>query len=182
MSLAEDWYNRAVNRLAASGILVFALTACDTLSSPGYSPAPLAGGESMTFKTQSNAGAAVATVTFEKKGNGFVINASSPAYPPQRVGPALLNGRTPIRAYSLGMLWLPPEVRKVGAKTFLGTVKEEKQFNRRPVLVMSERNGSVIRYFDVNTGFLVYLQTTDIVGGMVARLRQTTIEGLEGGP
>ena len=88
-------------------------------------------------------------------------------------------GRSTIAAFSLGMVWLPPELRKIGSKTHLGNVTLEQKMLQRPVVLMVERNGAAKRYFHTETGFLVRVQRSDIAaGGYTASLKSSTIPGL----
>lgn len=152
------------------------LAAACTQPGTSYEPAPLDGGESMTFLLNTATGPANATITFEPQGSGFLIKSSSPAFEPERVGPDLMKGRRAIAAYGLGMVWLPPSVRTVGSQVFLGNVTGESERSGRPVIVVSERNGQVLRFFDKSTGFLVYFEANDRRES--GQLVRSTIPGL----
>lgn len=117
-----------------------------------------------------------AELTFVKTPRGFVIKTNTAGFPDQTVGPNLLDGRTPIKAFNLGMVWLEPEHRKVGAKTRLGDVTEETIRVGRETFMVRQAGGSVHRYFDKQTGFLVYAQYNP--HGPIVELKSSTIPGL----
>ena len=158
----------------ACGLGTLVLSACWG----SYSPVPLQGGETMTFAFGEANGNSVGTLTFEKVGSGYTIKASAPMYAPQRVGPDLMAGRRPIRAFDLGMLWLPPELRAVGKQTFLGDVRELKKRDSRDVYVVWTRDGVEKRYFDKDSGFLVFAKISASSHAKSALLTLTTIPGV----
>ena len=152
------------------------LTSCFNFSS-SHSPAPLDGGETITYRSPG----ATLTLTFEKTASGFTLRTSSPGYPPEKLGPDLVAGRRPIDAFDLGMVWLPPELREVGSTTLLGRVIKESVTDKgRPTVVVSERNGATLRMFDVKTGFLLRLLRNRSATNASAEIwmERSTIPGL----
>ena len=152
-------------------------TAC---SSKTYEAASLSGGEQLTYMIETPGGMMTSTtLTLERDGSTVILKTTSAAYGPQRLGLDLHDGRTPIKAFDLGMIWLPPSLRSVGSKTLLGNVVKEEVIDGRSVYVVNERNGSVFRKFDRDTGFLILLQRNENTGiSQSARLQSSTIAGL----
>ena len=151
------------------------------LASPGCTskpaePAPLEGGERLDLRIHRTAGVAQGSITVERTEDGFRLVASAPAYPPIEVGPDLRDGRRPLRMFDVGMLWLPPSERTVGAKNHLGDVVAKERKGRWETFVLSERNGAIKRFFDVDTGFVVAIDMHQ-TGGRI-ELVGSTVPGL----
>lgn len=138
-------------------------------------PAPLQGGESLTYETYISTSPARITITFAKTSDGFAIE--SKARDPEAVGVNLRHGRRRIRTYELDLLWLTPSERQIGAKNHLGTVTEETSVGGRRAFVLNERDGAVRRFFDAETGFLLRRERAGTVIGLTT-LVSSTIPGL----
>lgn len=143
--------------------------------------APLKGGETMTYQIEGHGSMYMGTVAFEKTADGFVLDGRTPGFPPERVGLDLADGRRLIQTHYLGRVWLPPSQRHVGDQTLVGSVVELKTQSGRQVLLVRERNGvGGLYHFDLDTGFLVRLESS--LGGQAYRvtLQSSTIPGLRG--
>lgn len=159
-------------------VLMSALAACQT-APKSYEPAPLEGGESITYDIVTMARGRV-TISFEKNATGFLITTSANAYPPQQVGPDLMAGRNRVEAYDAGMVWLPPSARKVGHTMYIGNVVRQETYNRRETWLVESRRPHAKRYYDARTGFLVAMirQGTQSRGSTELYLQSSTIPGL----
>lgn len=135
-------------------------------------PAPLEGGETLTYK----GGATTATLILEKTDTGFIISTSPAGWEPQKVAANLRDGRKPVLAMDLSMVWLEPSQRVVGGKTPFGSVIAEETRLTRPALKMSERNGHVEYWFSKETGFLLERRVNP--AGPSVQLISSTIPGL----
>ena len=150
--------------------LVLSSLACRQTQSE---PAPLNGGETIRyFSTRESASI---TFTFDKTPSGFIIKTSSPAYKDMRVGPDLRQGRTPIKVFGIGTLWLPPSERVVGAVNRFGTVIELRETTDGTFCLLSERNGQIRRFYDLETGFLRYIGEPY---KPIVAIKESTIPGL----
>lgn len=168
-----------MNKLALTSTALWAATAAACFGTKTFEPAPLSGGEKLTYQIDVGTGITNGIFTFDKRDSGFVLQSNSPTNPTQTLGPDLRDGRTPIKAFDFGMIWLPPSLRTVGSRTLLGTVVRTEQKEGRSLVVVSERNGAVMRLFDQNTGFLVQLQRNGGTGlSRMAQLVSSTIPGL----
>lgn len=137
--------------------------------------APLNGGETIGYSLHIDSVAAIGTITFEREGRGFLIRASSPAFPPQRVAADLTSPLGPVRAYNLDMLWLPPSQRALGAETKVGTVRREQTYMGRDLYFVERDKPERRTYgFDKYSGFLVYMKKTR----HSAMMTGTTIPGM----
>ena len=168
-------------RATSTALVAFALVVTGCEEKKTYAPAPLEGGEAITYTISSGSFSnSYAKVSFERTATGFFINCDQPTCKPQKVGLDLQDGRNHIKALDLGLIWLPPSLRAVGSQHYLGKVVRHEQFERRQVVTLSERNGQVMRRYDLNTGFLVHLQRNGASTGMtqMARLHTSTIRGL----
>lgn len=144
--------------------------------------APVKPGDFLEYKfthTGGNGSSYVAQLKIEpgKSANTFVISGEpSGNEPPVEVDGALDAGRR-IKIHFVGMLWLPPALRVVGAATRVGQVKRLEKIERREVWVVEEADKWPF-YYDQATGFLVgYSQTS---GGAVvqAQLLRSSIPAL----
>ena len=157
-------------------VIAVAPWATGCFESTNYAPAPLQGGETMTFVVMRSLENNEGTLTFEKEGTGYTIRTDWASFAPQRVGPDLHDGRRRVEAFELGMLWLPPSLREVGAQTLVGTVTAQKQINKRNTYAVHERNSKMKRYYDMKTGFIVHIVKNE--GPYSASLKRSTIPGL----
>lgn len=143
-------------------------------------PAPVQGGEYLTYHIVADS-LAIATVRIEADGLGFVVKAEGGGWAPQRVAADLTDGRSEIKAFHLGKLWLPLSQRKVGTKTPLGEVVHVRIRNGRRVVVIRRRPSSPVveHYFLEDSGFLIGMQMN--LGGRpyVADLVDTNILGIK---
>lgn len=151
-------------------LLAVALTtvAC---SSEVIEPAPLSGGETLTYAGDIPA----QTVTIEKTASGFTLN--TPGSAPESVAANLRDGRKQVATLSLSQLWLEPSQRKVGGQTPVGKVVEEVRWRSGMAWKLAERNGQIEYWFDKETGFL--LQRRQNPNGPAITLTNTTIPGLK---
>lgn len=136
-------------------------------------PAPLEGGETLTYAID---GTARGPLTIEATETGYRLVAPSSGFPPEEVQANLRNGRSQIRIFDMGILWLEPSQRFVGGKTHLGTVVAEETAGQRPCLRMAERNGHVSYWFSRETGFLVQRRVAP--SGPTLTLVSSTVPGL----
>lgn len=135
-------------------------------------PAPLEGGETLTYKS----GPTTATLILEKTDTGFIISTSPAGWEPQKVAANLRDGRKPVLAMDVSLLWLEPSQRVVGGKTHLGTVTAEETRLNRPALKMSERNGQIEYWYSKETGFLLERRVNP--AGPSLQLISSTVPGL----
>ena len=149
-----------------------ALAGCSKVSEP----APVTGGETLSYAVE---GAATTKISLQADGDGFMVTADPiGGFSSVKVGADLSDGRKQLKLYYLGLLWLPPSARRIGAKTIVGDINEETTWNDWPVYVATDIAGVGKRYYHRETGFLVGLMVP--VGGMPFRLRLagTSIAGL----
>ncbi len=151
------------------GSLALGSSAC---KSEPVEPAPLEGGETLTYKS----GATTATLILEKTDTGFTITTSPPGWEPQKVAANLRDGRKPVLAMDVALLWLEPAQRVIGGKTPLGNVIAEETRLGRPALKMSERNGQIEYWFSKDTGFLLERRVNP--AGPSVQLVASTVPGL----
>ncbi len=142
------------------------------------------GGETITYEVSPGR----AFLRLTRDGDGFLLTTAAPnLFPPERLGPSLFatslfRKYARVDAHGLGMLWLPPSQRQVGAETVVGEVAQERQQHGRPALLVEELNRKGRRFYDRNTGFLLYMQNTSVVGfngASIATLKSSTIQGLQ---
>lgn len=164
-------------RPGAGVVLISALTACSWLAP--RERAPVEGGETLSYIMRSEKGGARGTVTLEKKGRGFLVKSTSPAYPPQRVGPDLRAPRADIAAYNIGVLWLPPSVRALGTRSFAGEVLRTETHDGQLYIVVGATAEQ--RFFDAETGFLVAIRRMIGPFTETLKLEGTTVPGLRVG-
>jgi hypothetical protein len=158
-----------VRKLALIVLLTAGSASC---KSEKLDPAPLAGGETITYATENVPG----TITIEKSGEGFVIK--SPGYPEEEVGANLRDGRKRIQIMNLNIIWLEPSQRFVGGQTPVGNVVAEEIRQQRPTYRLAERNGNVEYWFDRQTGFLVERRVNP--SGPTTQLLSSTVPELRG--
>lgn len=151
-------------------LLAMALTSL-ACKSEVIEPAPLSGGETLTYAGDVQPG----TLTIEKTASGFTL--TSPGFPPETVGANLRDGRKQVATLNLSQVWLEPSQRKVGGQTPLGKVVEEVRWRSGMAWKLAERNGQIEYWFDKETGFL--LQRRQNPNGPAITLTNTTIPGLK---
>jgi hypothetical protein len=156
------------SKLRSAALILLALGAC---KSAPVEQAPVAGGETLTYVGEGTRG----VITIEKSAEGFILKTDH-GEPPQPVAANLRDGRAPVAAIDLGLLWLEPSQRHLGGQVPLGNVVSEETRVGRPCWKVSERNGHIERWFEKQTGFLVEKRTNP--AGPTVQLQASTVPGL----
>lgn len=145
---------RAVPTFTAAPLCALAVSSIWGQSLIGKEPAPVRDRGTLTYSIGDSGETDRVTLTFYQHGSGFLIDCAPCTVEPQLVGSDLRDGESPIQASDLGMLWLPPSERKVGAKNDLGEVTKVTVWKRRKVFILSSQGGKVLRRFNGHNGFL----------------------------
>lgn len=170
---------RMTIRVVIAAIFVSGLGACQ--EQQVYAPAPLQGGEVLNYALEfDNDAVSKFTIKFEKTDKGFTISDGN-GFKAVKVGPDLMPDRRMIDIFDIGIVWLPPSLRQIGAKVHLGTVTEERKIDGRLTFLLNTRNGQEKRFYDAASGFLIKARTQGSHGWAVIQLLRSTIPGLKVG-
>jgi hypothetical protein len=85
-----------------------------------------------------------------------------------------------IKNHYVGVLWLPPSARQMGAHTRVGDVKEQRPWTPYPNVwcIWEAGNKPGRYYYEPETGFLVGYDVQTAEGVRNARIQQSSIAGL----